>query len=485
MTSFAEIAVDSYQDPIKKLFTYEVPENLVAKAGQKVTIPFGKRVVEGYIWKITREKPSFPTKEITAIKGQGFAQAQVKLAHWMSEYYLASPLDCLKCQIQGKGERVALGSLDKITTLLLVPYATQVKLRAALQTNLKGLLVGSRSAVFAQLPNLKKIIIEEPENWNYKDERSPYYHAKDVAKKRAELEGLEVEMRYISPRVEDLLELSEMGERGESGEIGGKKIGIASSLSSLISLPSPIKIIDLNREKAAGNFTFVSQPLEKYIKNNLDALVYVNSKELREKMKEELRKTGADKNKVEIYGPELFALAGKKAGTIFWTDVDTIFNLPDFRAHEKIVWTTQKLERLTQGDLYLQTSSPNHPLFKELENGNLTNFYGRELKAREELSLPPFSTLVKLSFTGKSSAKVNFEAEKLHEPLRRFGRSPDSETSGLAGVEISPPYTPYLPTPGKFQLNIAVKMRKDTSGDKLLASIHPDWKIEVDPESLL
>ena len=45
--------------------------------------------------------------------------------------------------------------------------------------------------------------IEEPENWNYKDERSPYYHAKDVAKKRAEIEKLTLELKYQTPRVED------------------------------------------------------------------------------------------------------------------------------------------------------------------------------------------------------------------------------------------------------------------------------------------
>src|SRR4030042_3422446 len=77
---FAEVVVDSYQDPTKRLFTYQVPENLAnsVKEGIKVAAPFGKRVIEGYIWSITSKRPPFPTKSIQAIKGPGFSQTQLK-----------------------------------------------------------------------------------------------------------------------------------------------------------------------------------------------------------------------------------------------------------------------------------------------------------------------------------------------------------------------------------------------------------------------
>lgn len=458
MTTFAEIAIDSYQDPSKKLFTYEITDDLLAQAkpGAKVAVPFGRRMVEGYIWGITTKVPPFPTKEIKEIKGQGFTEAQVKLAKWMSSYYLASPLDCLNCQIPGKGERVAVGPLDKITTLILIPYANQVLLRAALQTNLKDLLVGARSAVFAQLPGLKKIIIEEPENWNYKDERSPYYHVKEVAEKRAELEGLELELRYQVPRVEDLY------------PDGLHPPG----------LTHRVEVIDLNREKAAGNFTLVSQTLGNLIQHHKYTIVYVTSKELLEKIRGEITKLGVEKNFVETYGPELFGQLGKESDAVVWADVDTIFNLPDFRAHEKIVWTAQKLGARTKGLLYLQTAMPEYPLFKELASGNLESFYQRELKARQELGFPPYKMLIKLSFTGKSSAKVNFEAENLYAKLSAI-------SDQRSGMQASPPYAPYSATPGKYQLNIAIKAKRPIGLAKLSLLIPPDWRVEVDPESLL
>ena len=277
---YAEIVVDSYQDPAKRLFTYRVPENLLnsVKEGGRVTIPFGKRFVEGFVWSMSRTKPPFPTKDIQTTKGVAFSKTQVELAKWMAARYLASPRDCLRCQTGEKGAKTAAGPAENITTLLLVPYAAQVKLHALTEKQ-KNALVGSRSAVFAQIPNLKKIIIEEPENWNYKDERAPYYHAAEVAQKRAELEGLEIELKYQIPRAEDV------------------------QAGATIPKIKPVQIIDLNREKSAGNFTFISQPLEDILALKRLTIVYVTSKEIREEIAYNFLKIGADKNIVKIAGP--------------------------------------------------------------------------------------------------------------------------------------------------------------------------------------
>ncbi len=498
---YAEIAVDTYQDPAKQLFTYRVPENLAnsVKEGNRVLVPFGKRFVEGFVWSTSNRKPPFPTKDIQAVKGPVFSKTQIELARWMTKRYLASPRDCLKCQIPGKGERVMIGNPKKVTTLLLLPYANQVPLSSLPTPGVDsyGTLVGSRSAVFAPLPNLKKIVIEEPENWNYKDERAPYYHAAEIAQKRAELEKLSLELRYQTPRVEDYKEISERSARGAIGErseitINGKALISPTSsrltrlaisdrvLPSLLSPPSPI-IIDLNREKLAGNFTFVSQPMEVVLSSRKYSLVYVNSRELREGIEEELRKLGPDKNFYKIIGPELFALPGQEAFHTIWADVDTLLNLPDFRAHEKIVWTVQKLNQLTKGKLFLQTSSPDNPLFKNLESDQLDSFYRRELENRKKFSFPPFATLIKLSYSAKSSAQVHLEAEGLYEKLQSL------DSSQEPGVVISQPYEPYAKTPGKVQLNLTIKVKKSPEQilDKLSKITPPDWKVEVDPESLL
>lgn len=467
---FAEIAVDTYQDPTKKLFTYEVPEALAKKVkpGDLVEVPFGKRTVEGFVYQLTTKPRGIKTKPIRNIKKRGvLTPNQVKIAQWLSSHYAAPPLDCLKCQIPGKGERYTEGKESEITTLLLVPYTTQVKLKALTLSRVerKTTLVGSRSAVFISLPNLKKIVIEEPENWIYKDERSPYYHAKDVAQKRAELEGLKLELRYLIPRVEDFVENP--------------------NPPGLEFLTRGVKIVDLKKGRDAGNlpagrhgFSPLSSEVVGAFKRSKQALAYVHSHEVKEKAERAIRTEGLDVNQIEIAGAEIFTSVGKVFDTIAVIDADTLLNLPDFRAHEKLLLTIAKLATLTKGRVFVQTANASYPLFKELETGDLKNFYQRELEARKPFLYPPFGVLAKLEFSAKTTTKVNFEAEKLYEKLSAISNQ-------LSTIKISPPYPPYTKPRGKAQLNIAVRAKTRQELQRILANVPPSWRIIVDPESLL
>jgi primosomal protein N' (replication factor Y) len=50
-------------------------------------------------------------------------------------------------------------------------------------------VIGSRSSIFAPQPDLGLIIIDEEHEWTYKQDNSPYYHARDAAIKLAGLAG--------------------------------------------------------------------------------------------------------------------------------------------------------------------------------------------------------------------------------------------------------------------------------------------------------
>ena len=100
-------------------------------------------------------------------------------------------------------------------------------------------VVGVRSAVFAPARRLGLIVIDEEHESTFKQETTPRYHARDVAVKRRQLEGIPVLLGSATPS----LETWRNAERGRytrlamPTRVGGR--------------PMPaVEIIDLRHEKA-------------------------------------------------------------------------------------------------------------------------------------------------------------------------------------------------------------------------------------------
>ena len=89
---YAEVAVNS---PIaqRRSFCYSIPPQLVVDAGQAVWVPFGSKVLQGIIVRLSDYPSVEATKEISDLLTSYpvLSTAQIELALWLSEYYL-SPL---------------------------------------------------------------------------------------------------------------------------------------------------------------------------------------------------------------------------------------------------------------------------------------------------------------------------------------------------------------------------------------------------------
>ncbi|MBI4712182.1 MAG: primosomal protein N' [Planctomycetes bacterium] len=122
-----------------------------------------------------------------------------------------------------------------------------------------SIIIGARSAVFAPCPNLGLIVIDEEHEPTYKQQNTPFYHARDTAIKRAQLENASVILGSATPSLESF-------HKASSGAY--KLITLPERVAKR---PMPVvEIIDMTQEaNSKGAVPVLSRKLEALIKSEV------------------------------------------------------------------------------------------------------------------------------------------------------------------------------------------------------------------------
>lgn len=119
--------------------------------------------------------------------------------------------------------------------------------------------IGTRSAVFAPFDNLGLIIIDEEQEHTYKSEKSPRFHAREVAKFRAAYHKCTLCLASATPSMESY-----------SQALSGKYTLLTLSERYGDAKLPDVTLVDMRKEIANGNSSSISSVLAEAIENELE-----------------------------------------------------------------------------------------------------------------------------------------------------------------------------------------------------------------------
>ena len=120
-------------------------------------------------------------------------------------------------------------------------------------------VIGTRSAVFAPLPNLGAIVLDEEHDSSFKQDRpAPTYHARKVALWRAELENCPIVLGSATPSLETWID-----RVGDDIDSRDRAPGYLSMPKRVRDRPMPaVRVVDMRNELQLGNRSIFSRPLQ-------------------------------------------------------------------------------------------------------------------------------------------------------------------------------------------------------------------------------
>ncbi|MFZ6018359.1 MAG: replication restart helicase PriA, partial [Chloroflexota bacterium] len=468
-------------------------------------------------------------------------------------------------------------------------YDTWQRARAGLLQ----VIVGPRSALFAPLPEIGLLVVDEfHDSSYYQSEPAPAYHAVQAAIHYAEILQAGVILGSATPEIGLIYQARRAGwpvlelpqrimahrEAVQPFLTGGRSSSTSEAGEvETTSLPlPPVEVVDMRQELKAGNRSMFSRALQQALREVLDrkqqAILYLNrlgsatyvfcrecgaslrcprcerpltyheSQRLlichtcnyRRQMPRScpqcgsphIRQFGAGTERVEqevgIHFPQarvirwdsqttrkkgahqaiLEAFAEGKANILVGTQIlakgldlprvtlvgvvlaDAGLNLDDFRAAERTFQLlTQVAGRAGRsplgGRVILQTFQPEHYAIRAASRHDYAGFYQYEIEQRRKMGYPPFSRLVRMEYRHPNANAAETAAREMAQRVADWimlSAYPETEI-------IGPVPCFFAKESGQYRWQIILRGMDPAS--VLRGKDWGDWRVEVDPYSLL
>jgi primosomal protein N' (replication factor Y) len=163
---------------------------------------------------------------------------------------------------------------------------------------------------------------------------------------------------------------------------------------------------------------------------------------------------------------------------------DVGLNLPDYRATERTFQIlTQVAGRAGRsplgGRVILQTFQPENYVIRASAKHSYREFYQQEIESRHQLKLPPFTNLVRLEYRHKDPYQAEAAAARLGALVKEWIDSEGRQATDIIG----PAPCFFARLAGMYRWQII--MRGPDPLSLLRGRSFPEWRIEVNPPSLL
>lgn len=378
-----------------------------------------------------------------------------------------------------------------------------------------SVVIGTRSGIFAPMPVLSLIIVDEEEHDAYKQEQPPHYHVHDAALMR--LRSARCDLTFVSSCPSARIWYESKKKSWQKITLSGNSLAPMQLVdmsnynphrSSILSFPlqnaiqktlkGNEKIIILMNRRGFSSLTKCNQcgfilKCERCDTN----LTYLYSKKkmvcrhcnfttelpkicphcqssyLRsigtgiEKLESEIARiypqavTSRYDKESQLPSKDVDVIIGTQAilklqdhfnaNIIAWINFDAELNRMDFRSAQKAFSLLMHLRQFASEKVIVQTSMVDNYCLKAAKSANFDQFYKEELKLRKELGLPPFKQIIKIGLRGNSEEFVFEQSHQLFKML---------EKNKPQGCEMIDPHPDVLSKlRDKYRFTIDVKGR--------------------------